>query len=544
VSDGGRRGFGAALPVFFHQGIEVIKTTLLAALVAAACAPTWAQDAAPVQLVIDTTRPGALIDKDIQGQFAEHLGLGIYGGLWVGPQSKIPNVHGWRKDVVGALRELHVPLVRWPGGCFADRYHWRDGIGPAAKRPVRVNAMWGGVPETNAVGTHEFFDLVDQLGARAYVNGNMGSGSVQEMSDWMEYLTADSQSTLAKERRANGHAKPFPVAYFGVGNESWGCGGHMKPEQYAANYEQYANFLEPAPQRRPRFVASGGNDEDTSWTEAISARVKGNIDDITFHYYTIPTGVWAHKGAAVGFDEAAWIQTLSRTERIDGLIAKNAAVLDRNDPEKKIGFAVDEWGTWYDDGPAPAGGVLYQQNTLRDALVAALNLNIFHAHADRVHMTSIAQMVDVLQSMVLTDGARMVVTPTYHVFRMYVPFQDAAALPAALTGAPEYALGDVRMPALSVSAARGKDGVVHVSLVNSDPHHAITVALKATGLQVASVRGEALSAAQLDARNTFDAPDIVHPSPWKAVPDGHGGATLTVPPASVVVAAVTGTATP
>ena len=521
-----------------------MKKTFLAALAAVACATASAQDNAAVQLVIDTTHPGALIDKDIQGQFAEHLGLGIYGGLWVGPQSKIPNVHGWRKDVVGALRELHVPLVRWPGGCFADRYHWRDGIGPASKRPVRVNAAWGGVPETNAVGTHEFFDLVDQLGARAYVNGNVGSGSVQEMSDWMAYLTDDSQSTLAKERRANGHAKPFPVAYFGVGNETWGCGGHMKPDEYAATYERYANFLDPAPERRPKFIASGGTGDDTAWTETLSARVKENIDAISFHYYTIPTSVWAHKGGATGFDETAWIQTLAGTERMEGMVARNAAVLDRNDPEKKIGFAVDEWGTWYDADATPPGGVLYQQNTLRDALVAALNLNIFQAHADRVHMSSIAQMVDVLQSMVLTDGARMVVTPTYHVFRMYVPFQDATALPAALTGAPQYALGDVHIPALSVSAARGKDGRVHLSLVNSDPHHAITVQLKATGLKVTGVHGEALDAAKLDAHNTFDAPDEVHPQPWNAVPDGHGGATLTLPPASVVVAAVAGDAAP
>jgi alpha-N-arabinofuranosidase len=522
----------------------LIKTLLVAVLAAAASAPAWAQDGAPVLLVVDATHPGVVIDKDIQGQFAEHLGLGIYGGLWVGPRSKIPNVRGWRKDVVGALRDLHVPLLRWPGGCFADRYHWRDGVGPAAKRPVRVNAMWGGVPETNAVGTHEFFDLVDQLGARAYVNANMGSGSVQEMAEWMAYLTADAPSTLAGERRANGHAKPFPLAYFGVGNEAWGCGGHMTPEQYAANYEQYANFLEPAQQRRPKFVASGGTDDDTSWTQALSARVKGNIDAITFHYYTIPTGAWEHKGGAVGFDEAAWITTLARTERMDAMIANNAAVLDRNDPDRKIGFAVDEWGTWYDDGPKPPGGVLYQQNTLRDAVVAALNLNIFHAHADRVHMTSIAQMVDVLQAMVLTDDARMVLTPTYHVFRMYVPFQDATALPATVTGAPEYTLGATHIPALSVSAARGKDGRVHLALVNSDPHHAITIALKSTGLSVAGVHGEVLGATQLDAHNTFDAPDAVRPRPWQAAPDGHGGATLTLPPAAVVVCTVTANAAP
>jgi alpha-N-arabinofuranosidase len=514
----------------------VIKKIVPAALLAAAlaCGPARADDPPTVQLVIDTAHPGALIDKDIQGQFAEHLGLGIYGGLWVGPRSPVPNVRGWRKDVVGALRDLHVPLVRWPGGCFADRYHWRDGIGAPAKRPMRVNMMWGGVPETNAVGTHEFFDLVEQLGARGYVNGNVGSGTVQEMADWMEYLTADSKSELAQLRRANGHPEPFPVAYFGVGNEAWGCGGQQTPAEYAGQYQRYATFLEPSRDRRPKYIASGGNDNDSSWTEALSARVKGNLDAISFHYYTFP-GDWDHKGPATGFDEQAWITTLAHTERMEKHIADNVAILDRNDPQKKIGFAVDEWGMWYDDGPAPKGGVLYQQNTLRDALVAALNLNIFHAHADRVHMTSIAQMVDVLQAMVLTDGPRMALTPTYHVFRMYVPFQDATALPVTLSQAPEYAFGDTRIPALSVSAARGRDGRVHVALVNADPHHALTIALKATGLKVASVQGEALSAAQLDAHNTIEAPDAVHPRAWQATTDGQGGATLVVPPASVVV---------
>jgi len=509
----------------------MIKTSLLAAAFAAAFTSAGAQQppAAPVQLVIDTAHPGAVIDKDIQGQFAEHLGLGIYGGLWVGAGSAIPNVRGWRKDVVGALRRLHVPLVRWPGGCFADRYHWRDGIGNPAKRPVRVNMMWGGVPETNAVGTHEFFDLVEQLGARAYVNGNLGSGTVQEMADWMEYLTADSGSELARLRRANGHAGPFPVAYFGVGNEAWGCGGHQTPAEYAGQYERYANFLEPAKERRPKFVASGGNDNDSSWTEAISARVKGNVDAISFHYYTFP-GDWDHKGPATGFDEAAWITTLAHTERMEQHILDNVAILDRNDPQKKIGLAVDEWGMWYDDAPAPRGGVLYQQNTLRDALVAALNLNIFQAHADRVHMTSIAQMVDVLQAMVLTDGPRMALTPTYHVFRMYVPFQDATALPVALAGAPDYTAAGVTIPALSVSAARGRDGRVHVALVNSDPHHAITLSLRADGLAPGALAGEVLTATQLDAHNTLAAPDAVHPTPWRGTPQA-----ATIPPASVVV---------
>ncbi|MDC8786491.1 alpha-N-arabinofuranosidase [Roseateles koreensis] len=495
--------------------------------------------AADVELTIDAAQAGPLINKHIYGQFAEHLGTGIYEGMWVGPKAKTPNTHGWRNDVLGALKALHVPLIRWPGGCFADEYHWRDGIGPRAKRPVKVNTNWGGVEESNAVGTHEFFDLVELLGADAYVNGNLGTGSTQEMAEWLEYMTADGKSTLAQARRANGHAEPFKLSYFAVGNEAWGCGGSMTPEHYADLYKTAVTFLKAPDSRRPKFLASGGNDADTRWTEVLSHDIKSNIDAISFHYYTLPTGKWETKGAATGFAEDQWINTLAQTLKMEPFIAQNVAVLDKNDPQKKIGFAVDEWGTWYDVEPGTNPGFLYQQNTLRDAVVAALNFNIFHAHADRVRMSNIAQMVNVLQAMILTDKDKMLLTPTYHAYAMYVPFQDATSLPLSIANNPAYSLGGTSIPGLSASAARSKDGKLYLALVNSNPHVPLNVAVRVKGETATAAHGQVLTADAMDARNTFQAPQQVQPRAFDAKTSGATGPlTLSIPAKAVVVVAV------
>ena len=493
--------------------------------------------AAPVTIVIDAAKPGTVINKNVYGQFAEHLGTGIYEGMWVGPESPIPNTRGWRNDVVGALKNLHVPLVRWPGGCFADEYHWREGIGPRASRPVKVNTNWGGVEESNAVGTHEFFDLIEQIGADAYVNGNLGSGSVQEMSEWLEYMTSDSKSSLAELRRKNGRATPFKVAYFAVGNEAWGCGGNMTPQHYADQYKQTVSFLKAPQDSRPKFIASGGHDDDTSWSAYLSKEVKNDIDAVSFHYYTVPTGVWEKKGAATGFDEALWISTLKNTLRIETLITNNSAALDKNDPAKKIGLYVDEWGTWYDVEPGTNAGFLYQQNSLRDAVVAALNFNIFHAHAERVRMTNIAQMVNVLQAMILTEQDKMLLTPTYYAFRMYVPFQGAATLPLTIRNNPAYTLGSTSIPEVSASAARGTDGKLYLALVNVDPRREVEVVVNLKGQAAAALNGTLLTAAAMDAHNTFATPQVVAPVPFHASASG-GKLGARIPPKSVVVVAV------
>ncbi|MFZ2989867.1 alpha-N-arabinofuranosidase [Ideonella sp.] len=469
-----------------------------------------AVQSATVDLRIDTTHPGPVVHKDVYGQFAEHLGTGVYGGLWVGTDSPIPNTRGWRNDAVAALKALNVPLVRWPGGCFADEYHWRDGIGPAAQRPKRLNKLWGGVLEPNQVGTHEFFDLVEQLGADAYVNGNLGSGSVQEMADWLEYLTSDSASTLADERRKNGRQAPFKLTHFAVGNEAWGCGGHMTPETYAAQYRQTATFLRSP--NRPKLIAAGGNDADTRWTEVLSREITHTVDAIAHHYYTFPSGQFNGKGRSRGFGEAEWISTLANAHKLGGFIDKNLAVLDKNDPNKKLAFYVDEWGTWYDDDPElKHRGLLAQHNTLRDALVAALHFNLFHERAERVRMANIAQMTNVLQAMLHTEGERMVLTPTYHAFALYRPFQGATSLPVTLSPVPELPSGDYRLPAISVSAARATDGRLVLAIVNSAPHTAHSLRLQLPAGAPKSASGLQITGPALDAHNTFDQPDTVRP---------------------------------
>lgn len=488
----------------------------------------------PATGVIHADQPGAKIDRHIYGQFAEHLGRGIEEGVWVGEDSTIPNVRGFRNDVVAALRELHVPVVRWPGGCFADEYHWRDGIGPRASRPVTLNTNWGGVPEKNAFGTHEFLDFVQLIGAEAYINGNVGTGSPREMAEWLQYMTSDKPTALTAERARNGHAEPWKIAYFAVGNETWGCGGNMSSEHYLDLFRQYATFLKTPVGARPAIIASGGHDEDTSWTETLVSNGGHDLNAISFHYYTIPGDLWRNKGSAVRFGEDQWISTLAHTLRMDDFIRANAAVMDKHDPQKTVALDVDEWGTWYDPETGSEPGFLYQQNTLRDAVVAALNLNVFQQHADRVRMTNIAQMVNVLQAMILTRGPQLVLTPTYHVFHMFRPFQDATLLPTDLQ-ASRYTLGNTSVPGISLSAARTAAGAIAVALVNLDPHKASPIALSIAGATVRTAQGEILTAAALDARNTFESPDAVKPASFKGASVRGGKVSLTLPAKSVVV---------
>jgi alpha-L-arabinofuranosidase len=505
--------------------MNIIKHSLV--VLGMIAAPAFA--AGQVGINIDAAKPGAVINKNVYGQFAENLGTGVYEGMWVGPKSTISNTRGWRNDVVGALKELHVPLVRWPGGCFADTYHWRDGVGPQDKRPNNVNK--GKVDEINAVGTHEFFDLIDMLGADAYVNGNVGTGTVQEMSDWVEYMTADGGSPLARLRAQNGREKPFKVAYFGIGNELWGCGGNIKPEHYANLYSNYETFARAPEKTRPKMIAAGG---DIKWTEVLSKELKGRTTGISIHQYTIPTGVWEVKGKDLGFKEGEWISTLANTIKMDQIIKDHVAILDKNDPEKKIGLMVDEWGTWYDEEGRSG---LLQQNSLRDALVAALTFNIFHEHAQRVPLTTVAQMVNVLQAMILTDKEKMVLTPTYYAFQMYVPFQDAKSLPLAIKDNTSYTLGTTTIPGVSASAARARDGKLYLALVNTDPTKVVDVAVNVAGTKVKGAAGKVLTSAAMDAHNTFQNPQAIKPAAYSARAAG-GKLSIKVPAKAVMVVAL------
>jgi len=486
-------------------------------------------------LTLRANAPGPVISPEIYGHFAEHLGHCIYGGLWVGPDSPIPNTRGIRNDVVAALKNLHIPVLRWPGGCFADEYHWKDGIGPREKRPSMYNSHWGGVVENNHFGTHEFLDLVEQLGCEAFVSVNVGSGTVRETMEWVEYMTSDATSPMADLRRANGRDKPWRVKYIGVGNETWGCGGNMRPEYYADVYKHFNTFIKNYDRAQPiQRIACGPSGDNYAWTEELMHSAARQMNGLSLHHYTLPTGNWGKKGAATNFAEDQWFTTMRNTLVMETLVTKHSAIMDKYDPKKKVGLIVDEWGTWYDVEPGTNPGFLRQNNTLRDAIVAGLNLNIFQNHADRVTMANIAQMVNVLQAVILTDNEKMILTPTYHVFEMFKVHQGATSLPLELKS-PDYVYGAEKLPRVSASASRDAAGKVHVSLVNLHPGEPITVRATLEGVTAGTVTGRVLTAAAMDAHNTFAAPATVKPVAFTGAKLAGDQLTIALPAMSVVV---------
>ncbi|MGC1905475.1 MAG: alpha-L-arabinofuranosidase C-terminal domain-containing protein [Candidatus Acidiferrum sp.] len=498
-----------------------------------------------VQISVDATKAGAKIDRNIFGQFAEHLGHGIYEGIWVGPDSKIPNTQGIRNDVVAALKAIKVPNVRWPGGCFADEYHWRKGIG--SQRAITLNPNWGGVIEPNTFGTHEFMDFLDQIGAEAYLSVNVGSGTPQEASEWLEYLTTAQPTTLAKERAANGHPAPYKVAFLGIGNESWDCGGNMTPDYYLSQLKIYSRFVRnfnPEQQDKPQMVKiavgpGGGESRWTEWTEAVMKAYQSHtwswdINGLSMHSYTVVK--WPPSYASVGFGETEYAQILKSTLEMNDLVEKHSAIMDKYDPGKKVALVVDEWGGWYAPLPGSNPGFLAQQNSLRDAVMAALNLNIFARHADRVRMANIAQMINVLQAMILTDKEKMVLTPTYYVYKMYLPFQDATFLPATFD-AGTFTHDGSTLPRIDAIAAKDKAGKLWLAITNVDPNQSAEIELTLPGMNAKSAAGETLSAPKVDSVNTFDAPNTVVSKPISAKAQD-GKLNLKLEPKSVTVVAV------
>jgi alpha-N-arabinofuranosidase len=491
-----------------------------------------AQQSLSAELTVHADQPGPKVNRQLFGQFAEHLGAGIYGGIWVGEDSTIQNTHGYRNDVLQALRNLKVPVVRWPGGCFADEYNWREGIGPRSKRPIKINTHWGKVTEPNTFGTHEFLDFAELIGAEAYISGNVGSAPPRELAEWVEYVTSPAGS-LASERAANGRQKPWQLPYIGLGNELWGCGGNMRAEYAADVTRRYSTFIKVPEGVHILKSASGPSDEDYHWMEVMMRDAGRHFNSIGLHYYTI-TGTWAKKGSATVFDEAEYAKTLQATLRMDGIITRHAAIMDKYDPKKLVWLAVDEWGTWFDAEPGTNPGFLYQQNTLRDALVAALNINLFVKHADRVKMANIAQMINVLQAMILTRDAKMILTPTYHVFEMFKCYQDATALGIEIKS-PWYNKDASAIPAVNASAVRDTAGRIHIGLVNVDPNHATTIIAKLSGVTPTSVTGRVLSAQAINSHNTFEQPITVQPAPFTGAVIESGTLKVVLPAKSVVM---------
>lgn len=478
------------------------------------------------QAVLKITDTGhTVINKDIYGQFAEHLGRSIYDGFY--REGKI------RPDIVEALKAIKVPNLRWPGGCFADQYHWKDGIGPVTSRPKTINTTWGMVIENNSFGTHEFLELCRLIGCAPYIAGNVGTGSPQEMKDWVEYLNLKGNSTLADQRAANGHPEPYGVALWGVGNESWGCGGNMKPEYYANLYNHFAAFLPNYPGAPLNKVIGGANADDYHWTEVMMKEVgPDNAYGLSLHYYTFPTGGWSPRGSATRFTEAQYAHTLVEAEKIDTIIAHHSAIMDKYDPQKKLALLVDEWGVWTDVEPGTPGYAMYQQNSLRDALVAATTLNIFNNRADRVRGANLAQAVNVIQSLILTRGDQMIKTPTYWVFDLFAAHQDAKLLPINLTS-PLYFSGKDTVNALNASASMDKSGTVHITLVNLDAKRTVTVS---AGLphKYSAVTGRVLSSAKFNDYNTFAVPAKVKVQDFGAAKVAGSELKVSLPPLSVV----------
>jgi alpha-N-arabinofuranosidase len=483
------------------------------------------------KLVIHADQAKDTISRNIYGQFSEHLGHCIYEGIWVGEDSAIPNTRGIRNDVVAALKEIKIPVLRWPGGCFADEYHWRDGIGPRDLRPTMVNTHWGKVTENNHFGTHEFLDLCEQLGCEPYICGNVGSGTIQEMQQWVEYITFPGVSPMADIRKKNGHEEPWKLKYFGVGNENWGCGGNMTPEFYADQFKRYATYVRNFGDNRVFKIACGPNGGDYKWTEVLMREVGGRrMNGLALHYYC---GTGKKSRSATNFEEEDWFYQLKNALHMEELITKHSEIMDKYDPEKRVALLVDEWGAWHAVEPGTNPGFLYQQNSLRDALVAGTTLNIFNNHCDRVRMANIAQMINVLQAMILTDKDKMLLTPTYHVFHLYAVHQEAKRLPIDLQSS-DYEFGSEKIPSLNASASRDAGGVIHVSLCNLNPNSAVEVSCELEGASVQNLSGRILTAPLITSHNTFGKPQEVKTAAFDGLKKTSQGFVAALPAKSVV----------
>lgn len=501
------------------------------------------------RLVINPEKQVSKIQKEIYGHFSEHLGRCIYEGIYVGEDSPIPNVNGMRTDVVEALKKIKVPVLRWPGGCFADEYHWMDGIGSKEKRKKMINTHWGGAVEDNSFGTHEYFELCRQIGCETYINGNLGSGTVREMSEWVEYITFKGVSPMADLRKENGHEEPWKINFFGVGNENWGCGGNMNPDFYANEYRRYQTYVRNYNSHQEegegiKKICCGANADDYEWTREVlktcfnhcDESLHGHMDGLSLHYYVHPDG-WKIKGSATDFDDAAWYRTLSKAYYMDELIRRHGVIMDEFDPEKKIGMIVDEWGTWFTVEPGTNPGFLYQQNTIRDALVAGITLNVFNKHSDRVKMANLAQMVNVLQAVILTEGADMILTPTYHIFDMYKAHQDAILLDSSIDSEEIGVTEEFLVPNLTESVSMAEDGTIHITVTNASLKETYPVETFITKSAVSEIKGEVVQG-EMHEKNTFDEPDTVKIREFTDIEMTGDGFFFRIPPCAVVHLAV------
>jgi len=507
----------------------IMKSFILAAILFSthvACAQT--------SIILKADSTAQTINKNIYGHFAEHLGRCIYGGFYVGDTNKvIPNTDGVRNDVIAALRKMKIPVLRWPGGCFADTYHWKDGVGDKSKRPTMVNSWWGGVTEDNSFGTHDFLNMCERLGADPYLSGNVGSGTVQELSEWVQYVNFDGKSPMSDWRRKNGRDKPWNVKYWGIGNEAWGCGGNMTAEYYANIYRKYATFMTGSDTHPIFRIASGANSADYHWTDVLMRDIPHHLlQGIALHHYAVID--WNHKSSAVDFTEQQYFESMKSALMMNELVTKHSAIMDKYDPEKKIALVVDEWGGWYDVEPGTNPAFLYQQNTMRDAMIAASTLNIFNNHSDRVRMANLAQTINVLQAVILTNKEKIILTPTYYVMEMYNVHQNAKLIPVVLN-TDDYSYGNEKLPAVSASASVDSTGAVHISLANINASKEEAVSIKVEGNKYKKISGTILTSPKLQDHNTFENPDKIKPQTFSEATLNSDLIKLKIPPFSVIV---------
>lgn len=486
------------------------------------------------EIKISEPENSVTISRHIYGHFAEHLGRSIYEGLYVGEDSSIPNTDGVRNDIIQALKDIKIPNLRWPGGCFADTYHWKDGIGPKEDRPTIVNQWWGGVTEDNSFGTHNFLNLCEELGTEPYLAGNVGSGTVKELADWVQYVNHEGVSPMSKLRKENGREKPWNVKYWGVGNEMWGCGGNMTPEFYANLYKQYATFMGDWSNTGGLFrIASGANEADYHWTEVLMRDIpKHMIEGVALHSYSVID--WGNKGSDIDFSEKQYFQTMQKALRMEELINKHVAIMDKYDPSNEVALVVDEWGGWYNVAEGTNPGFLYQQNTMRDAMIAGTTLNIFNNHAERVKMANLAQTVNVLQAVALTKDEKMLLTPTYYVMKMYTVHHDAELIPLQFDS-PKFQFENESLPAISASASKDKDGMINISIVNIDSKKSNSISLDLSVYEVKKMKASILTSGDLQDHNTFEESDIIQTEDFKDFKIKKGKLEMEIPPFSVVV---------
>ena len=488
------------------------------------------------KIVIDAANAKYTINKNIYGHFAEDLGRCIYGGFYVGEDNKkIANKNGVRLDIIEALKKLKIPVLRWPGGCFADHYHWKDGIGPKNERKHTENVSWGNVRIDNSFGTHEFLDMCEMMNAEPFLAVNVGGGTVQEAEEWVQYVNhRNGTSYLTDLRQQYGRATPWKVKYWGIGNESWDCGGHMSVDYYINLFNQYATLMTSYNNTEGLFrVAVGPGTENFKWTEALMRDIPRKlVEGVSIHHYSVIN--WSKKGSATDYTENEYFRTMEEAFRMEKMVSGNSEVMDKYDPQKKVALVVDEWGGWYDSERGKPGGILYQQNTMRDAMIAGMTLNIFNNHCDRVQMANLAQCINVLQAVILTNEEKMLLTPTYHVMEMYNVHQNALMLPLDITE-NDYVLGDKKLKAIYASASKDKNGVVHISLVNIDANNEQDVTIDLGNITAGSVQGRILRSDKLQDHNTFDNPQKIKPALFNNAKLNGKNLSLKMPPFSVIV---------